>query len=153
MRHPPSYFLILCTVFVILCTGFIISCTGQGQIMFQYLCRLKTNNMQLTVKEILEKEDFSRSNIISLLASEGEHRVLLFKRSAETKEKYIGNKVWFRGLIEFSNICSKDCLYCGIRKGNTNLTRYNLSDDEILFAAKFAWDNHYGSIALQSGEL
>ena len=109
--------------------------------------------MQLTVKEILEKENFTRANIISLLESEGEDRTLLFKRSAETKEKYIGNKVWFRGLIEFSNICSKDCLYCGIRKGNTNLTRYNLPDDEILFAAKFAWDNRYGSIALQSGEL
>jgi len=40
-----------------------------------------------------------------------------------------------------------------IRKGNRNLKRYNLSDDEILHAAKFAYDNHYGSIALQSGEL
>jgi len=56
-------------------------------------------------------------------------------------------------LIEFSNICSKDCLYCGIRKGNKNLKRYNLTDDEILAAAKFADDNRYGSIALQSGEL
>ena len=109
--------------------------------------------MRLTVKEILEKEIFTRINIISLLESEGEDRTLLFKMSAETKEKYIGNKVWFRGLIEFSNICSKDCLYCGIRKGNSNLARYNLSDEEILFAAKFAWENHYGSIALQSGEI
>ena len=58
-----------------------------------------------------------------------------------------------RGLIEFSNICSKDCLYCGIRKGNRNLTRYNLTDDEILAAARFAYDNSYGSIALQSGEI
>jgi len=109
--------------------------------------------MGLTVKEILEKEVFSRENIISLLNSEGEDRTLLYKKSAEIKEKYIGKKVWFRGLIEFSNICSKDCLYCGIRKGNKNLTRYNLSDDEILIAAKFAHINRYGSIALQSGEL
>ncbi|MBA4322531.1 MAG: [FeFe] hydrogenase H-cluster radical SAM maturase HydE, partial [Odoribacter sp.] len=63
-----------------------------------------------------------------------------------------GNKVWFRGLIEFSNICGKDCLYCGIRKGNKNLIRYNLTDDEILTAARFAYENKYGSIALQSGE-
>ena len=107
----------------------------------------------MKIKEILEKEAFTRENIISLLECVGEDRTLLFKKSAEIKEKYIGNKVWFRGLIEFSNICSKDCLYCGIRKGNTNLTRYNLSDEEILAAAKFAHDNHYGSIALQSGEL
>ena len=109
--------------------------------------------MGLTIKEILNKETLPRENIISLLESEGEDRTLLFRKSAEVKEKYIGNKVWFRGLIEFSNICGKDCLYCGIRKGNKNLTRYNLSDDEILAAAKFAYDNRYGSIALQSGEL
>jgi biotin synthase len=109
--------------------------------------------MELTIKEILDQEVFTKENIIYLLQSEGEERTLLFRKSAEVKEKYIGKKVWFRGLIEFSNICSKDCLYCGIRKGNTNLTRYNLSDEEILAAARFAYTNRYGSIALQSGEL
>jgi len=109
--------------------------------------------MGLKVREILEREDFSRENLISLLRSEGEDKTLLFKRSAEVKEKFIGKKVWFRGLIEFSNSCGKDCLYCGIRKGNKNLVRYNLTDEEILVAAKFAYDNRYGSIALQSGEL
>jgi len=109
--------------------------------------------MALTVKEIFEKEEFTRENIIYLLESTGADRTLLFKKSAEIKEKHIGNKVWFRGLIEFSNICGKDCLYCGIRKGNKNLTRYNLSDEEILAAANFAYINRYGSIALQSGEL
>jgi biotin synthase len=108
--------------------------------------------MALGIKEILEREEYTRENIIYLLESEGEDRTLLFRKSAEIKEKYIGNKVWFRGLIEFSNICSKDCLYCGIRKGNKNLTRYNLSDEEILMAARFAYENHYGSLALQSGE-
>jgi biotin synthase len=109
--------------------------------------------MGLTVKEIIDREEFTKENIIALLEAKGEERSLLFKRSAEVKEKYIGKKVWFRGLIEFSNICSKDCLYCGIRKGNHNQTRYNLSDDEILDAARFAFVNHYGSVALQSGEL
>jgi biotin synthase len=109
--------------------------------------------MGSTIKEILSKENFTKEKIVSLLQSEGEERTLLFKKSAEIKEKYIGNKVWFRGLIEFSNVCSKDCLYCGIRKGNKNLERYHLSDNEILTAANFAYTNHYGSIALQSGEL
>ena len=88
--------------------------------------------MGLTIKEILDNEDYTRENIITLLGSEGEDKILLYKKSSAIKEKYIGNKVWFRGLIEFSNICGKDCLYCGIRKGNKNLRRYNLSDDEIL---------------------
>jgi len=109
--------------------------------------------MESTIKKILENEDFTNENIISLLQSQGEEKIMLFKKSIEVKEKFIGKKVWFRGLIEFSNVCSKDCLYCGIRKGNKNLERYSLSDDEILVAAKFAYDNNYGSIALQSGEL
>ena len=109
--------------------------------------------MALNIKEILEKQILTKEDIISLLQSEGEERTFLFKKSAEIKEKYIGNKVWLRGLIEFSNICSKDCLYCGIRKGNKKLERYSLTDDEILAAARFAYVSRYGSIALQSGEL
>jgi len=109
--------------------------------------------MDTTIKDLLFREEFSKNNIIRLLKSLGEDRTLLFKKSAEVKKIYIGNKVWFRGLIEFSNVCGKDCLYCGIRKGNKNLERYSLSDDEILAAARFAYDNRYGSIALQSGEL
>lgn len=105
------------------------------------------------INGILNKSILSREEIVRLLTAEGEERTLLFKKSAEIKEKYIGKKVWFRGLIEFSNICGKNCLYCGIRKGNRNLERYNLSDEEILSAAKFAYENGYGSIALQSGEL
>ncbi|MCJ7447128.1 MAG: [FeFe] hydrogenase H-cluster radical SAM maturase HydE [Bacteroidales bacterium] len=108
---------------------------------------------ETTIKNILDQDSFSKNDLMRLLQTTGENRTLLFKKSAEIKEKYIGNKVWFRGLIEFSNVCGKDCLYCGIRKGIKNLKRYNLSDDEILAAAKFAYDNHYGSIALQSGEL
>jgi len=107
----------------------------------------------MIIKQILKNNTYSREEIIKLLICQGEDRTLLFKKSAEIKESVIGKKVWFRGLIEFSNVCSKDCLYCGIRKGNKNLKRYNLSDDEILTAAKFAYDNRYGSIALQSGEL
>jgi biotin synthase len=107
----------------------------------------------MTVKDIINKDSFSKEDLITLLSCEGDDKTLLYKKSAETKEKYVGNKLWFRGLIEFSNVCGKDCLYCGIRKGNKNLKRYNLSDEEILEAARFAYENRYGSIALQSGEL
>ncbi len=109
--------------------------------------------MKNTVRDIIDRDYFSKDELIRLLGCKGDERTLLFKKSSEIREKYIGNKVWFRGLIEFSNICGKDCFYCGIRKGNKNLNRYNLSDDEILEAARFAYLNRYGSIALQSGEL
>jgi biotin synthase len=107
----------------------------------------------MIIEQILDKQSFTKEDLVRLLQAGGEERTLLFQKSAEVKQKYIGNKVWFRGLIEFSNVCSKDCLYCGIRKGNKNLKRYNLNDDEILAAAKFAYEHRYGSVALQSGEL
>ncbi|MDX1286264.1 MAG: [FeFe] hydrogenase H-cluster radical SAM maturase HydE, partial [Draconibacterium sp.] len=66
-----------------------------------------------------------KQEIIRLLKTKGEERTELLKRAKEVKEKVVGKKVYFRGLVEFSNICSKDCLYCGIRKGNENVFRYD----------------------------
>ncbi|MFH1121716.1 MAG: [FeFe] hydrogenase H-cluster radical SAM maturase HydE [Bacteroidota bacterium] len=102
---------------------------------------------------ILRQDNFSREDIVQLLNTDKEDRNKLFARAAEIKSQYIGNVVYFRGLIEFSNICEKDCFYCGIRKGNKNTQRYNLTDDEILNAARFAWESNYGSVVLQGGEL
>lgn len=106
-----------------------------------------------SVSTILSKEFLSRNDIITLLKSEGSDINELFAYSTEVKQRYIGNVVYFRGLIEFSNICEKDCLYCGIRSSNKNISRYNLSDEQILEAAQFAYENRYGSVVLQGGEL
>ncbi|MBG0860333.1 MAG: [FeFe] hydrogenase H-cluster radical SAM maturase HydE, partial [Bacteroidales bacterium] len=122
-------------------------------LIFYYLCIPAMLMKKKTIQEILTQDDFSKEDLVRLLKAEGDERTLVFRKSAEIKQQFIGNKVWFRGLIEFSNVCGKDCLYCGIRKGNRNLKRYNLSDEEIIAAAKFAHDNRYGSIALQSGEV
>ncbi|GAP42770.1 [FeFe] hydrogenase H-cluster radical SAM maturase HydE [Lentimicrobium saccharophilum] len=107
----------------------------------------------IPISEILNKDNFSREEIIRLLASENEDRSALFACSAKVKEENVGNIVYFRGLIEFSNICGKNCFYCGIRKGNKRANRYNLTDDEILEAARFAYESNYGSVVLQGGEL
>ncbi len=61
-------------------------------------------------------------------------------------------KVYLRGLIEISNICRKNCLYCGIRCGNDAVCRYELTDDEVMKEARFALDSGYGSVVLQGGE-
>lgn len=105
------------------------------------------------MKDLLHKKSLEKDDIIALLSANEEDSRKLFERSAEIKEKYVGNKVYFRGLIEFSNICGKNCYYCGIRAGNTNVERYNLSDEEIIDAARFAYENRYASVVLQSGEL
>ncbi len=76
----------------------------------------------------------------------------LFRAAYEIKMAYVGNKVRLRGLIEISNICSKNCYYCGIRKDNHDVPRYFMSDDEIVAAAKWAMDAGFGSLVLQGGE-
>lgn len=95
---------------------------------------------------------FDRDDLIRLISAEGDEQKLLHARSREVAEAVIGKKVFFRGLVEFSNICTKDCLYCGIRKGNRDAERYMLDDEAILDAARFAWENRYGSMVLQAGE-
>lgn len=103
--------------------------------------------------EILQNQEFTRAELVKLLSSEGDERQQLFQRAQTVKLETVGNKVYFRGLVEFSNICAKDCLYCGIRKSNEKVIRYEATDTEILEACRFAWVNRFGSVVLQSGEL
>ena len=105
------------------------------------------------LNNILEKTYLTKVDIIYLLKTEGKEKELLFAKSAEIKEKQVGNIVYLRGLIEMSNICSKNCLYCGIRIDNKNVKRYNISDDEILECVDFAYKSKYASIVIQSGEI
>ena len=101
---------------------------------------VSTGNMNRTL--IIEK--LSLSNPASQAA--------LYAEANALKTSTIGNKVYLRGLIEFSNICSKNCYYCGIRREIQSLNRYELSDEDVLAAVDFAWKNRYGSVVLQSGE-
>ena len=96
----------------------------------------------MTHNQIIEKLYLSEPNEIAALYAEAN----------AVKTSTIGNKVYLRGLIEFSNICGKNCYYCGIRNENKAVKRYELSDDEVLAAVDFAWKNRYGSVVLQSGE-
>jgi biotin synthase len=105
------------------------------------------------VKEILEDGKLGREEIITLLEASGEEKQELFKKANEIKLQELGKRVHFRGLVEFSNICGKDCYYCGIRKSNREVQRYNVSDGQILDAARFAHMNGYGSFVMQAGEL
>jgi biotin synthase len=109
--------------------------------------------MESEIVKILEKEEFSKDNLVRLLNTDERERKLLYRRASEVKAEQVGKKVYYRGLIEFSNVCGKNCYYCGIRRGNLNLKRYNLGDAEILKAVEFAYQNRYASVVLQSGEL
>ncbi len=102
---------------------------------------------------LLEKKDPDRSDIIDLLRCSEEDALLLYRKAASVRDRYVGNVVYLRGLIEFSNLCGKNCLYCGIRRENRRVERYTLTNNEVIDAAMTAFRLNYGSIALQSGEI
>lgn len=76
----------------------------------------------------------------------------VFKKADEIRKKYVGDAVHLRGLIEFSNICKRNCQYCGLQCSNKNVERYRLTKEEILRIAKFGADSGYKTIVMQSGE-
>ncbi len=74
------------------------------------------------------------------------------KKAEEMVLAHCGKAVSMRGLIEFSNVCVNDCLYCGIGKNTEVQSRYTLTLEEIVRAAKVCAELGYGSLVLQSGE-
>ncbi|MDD2563553.1 MAG: [FeFe] hydrogenase H-cluster radical SAM maturase HydE [Salinivirgaceae bacterium] len=106
----------------------------------------------MNTNDILTYEVATKSDLVRLLNLTGDEMKIFLKNAGTIKFQTIGNKVYFRGLIEFSNRCSKNCYYCGIRASNDEVERYDLTDKEILEAATFAYENRYGSLVLQGGE-
>ncbi len=92
-----------------------------------------------------------------------EWRILLEQRTPETDgvlcgaarretDRIFGRRVYVRGLIEFTNICKKDCYYCGIRKSNSCVERYRLTEEEILSCCKEGYEAGFRTFVLQGGE-
>ena len=75
----------------------------------------------------------------------------LCEAAYRVKVETVGPEVYLRGLIEISNRCVKDCLYCGIRR-DIRCPRYELSEEEVLTTAKIAAERHFGSVVIQGGE-
>jgi biotin synthase len=104
------------------------------------------------IDEILKQDHLGKEEIASLLSAGESDCTAIFQKAAAIKKEFVGNKVYFRGLIEYSNYCAKNCLYCGIRCGNTRYARYEMTGDEVMEAARYAWENRFASIVIQSGE-
>ena len=77
---------------------------------------------------------------------------LLAQRADAVRRRIYGNRVYIRGLIEISNICKNDCLYCGIRRGNQACERYRLSGADILSACEEGYALGFRTFVLQGGE-
>jgi biotin synthase len=93
-----------------------------------------------------------REDLIALLRLPADYSPELFAAADRVREKEVGDEIFLRGIIEFSNVCERNCLYCGLRKGNENLSRYRMTDDEILAAALQIEKTGIPTVVLQSGE-
>lgn len=107
--------------------------------------------------DIFQKIDYegalNKEDLMTLLAmNQQEDLESLYQRADFIRQNYVGDEVHLRGLIEFSNICRKNCCYCGIRSGNTMIKRYRMPVEEIIQAAKLAESFGYRTVVLQSGE-
>lgn len=99
------------------------------------------------------KYNFTKENIIELLEEKNQNRVQqLYDDAFRTKIDNVGNKVYLRGLVEITNICRKNCLYCGIRRDNPSNDRYEIDIEDVIPAARFAYEQGYGSMVIQGGE-
>ncbi len=76
----------------------------------------------------------------------------LYARADAARREHVGDAVHLRGLIEISSHCERQCMYCGLRKGNRGLTRYRMTSGEILGCAQLAVELGYGTVVIQAGE-
>lgn len=107
--------------------------------------------MMNLIEKVKSTHILSKEEIIQILSNDDLNDELFFAAD-EVRKKYVGDEVYLRALIEFSNICSNNCLYCGIRAQNKNINRYKLSCENIIATAQQASELGFKTVVLQSGE-
>ena len=111
------------------------------------------NTFSALSQKLLYGNEKELAAIIAYFASAPQpEREALFDEALKQKRIYYGNRVFFRGLIEFSSYCKNDCFYCGIRRNNSNAQRYRLSMAEILECCAEGYRLGFRTFVLQSGE-
>ncbi|MBC2579734.1 [FeFe] hydrogenase H-cluster radical SAM maturase HydE [Clostridium sp. DJ247] len=103
------------------------------------------------IEKAEETHSLNKEELITLLEDDSVNDEL-FKAADRVRKRYVGDEVHLRGLIEFSNICKRNCLYCGLRAANKNIKRYRLEPDEIIELASKAVTYGYKTVVMQSGE-
>ena len=102
----------------------------------------------LCAGETLREADFAR--LLEGYTPERAHR--LAAEARKKRETVYGKAVYIRGLIEISNYCRNDCLYCGIRRSNKNCDRYRLTKEDILECCAEGYDLGFRTFVMQGGE-
>lgn len=102
---------------------------------------------------IREKQNIDRDSLALLLETQDTAAINYLQKSArEVADQIYGRQVFIRGLIEFTNYCKNDCLYCGIRRSNDVADRYRLSEEEILACSRSGYELGFRTFVLQGGE-
>ena len=96
--------------------------------------------------------NLTREDIVALLKLPGDYSPALFAAADRVRKEQMGDEIFLRGIIEFSNYCERNCLYCGLRKSNDKLNRYRMTDDEIINTAQEIKNSRISTVVLQSGE-
>lgn len=110
------------------------------------------NNKQLLEKLEAEKR-LEHNEWVTLLSSFDEREACYAAEKARNIAQHVfGKKVYFRGIVEFSNICKNDCFYCGIRRSNSEVSRYRLTKEEIMLCCEEGYENGFRTFVLQGGE-
>lgn len=94
---------------------------------------------------------FTKTELIDILKDDSQNE-WLFSLADKTRKEHVGDEVHLRGLIEFSNICKRQCKYCGLRSENKSVERYRILPEDIIKYAKNAVNMGYKTLVLQSGE-
>jgi len=103
--------------------------------------------------ELYEKNNLSDEKLLYLLDHMDQNQQsYLVERAHETRMRVYGNRVFMRGLIEFTNYCKRNCTYCGIRRDNDNAERYRLTLEQIMKSAETGYALGYRTYVLQGGE-
>lgn len=111
------------------------------------------NSFGQLIEKLKEERSLSVAEWEDLIAAENEeNRLVAADMARSIRERCYGNGVFTRGLIEFTNYCRNDCLYCGIRRSNPNADRYRLTKDEILDCCKQGYELGFRTFVLQGGE-
>lgn len=109
--------------------------------------------MREIVDRLERTQDLTDAEFLALLEdSTPEDRDYLFARARDVRDRTYGRRVFIRGLIEFTNYCRNDCLYCGIRRSNKNAQRYRLDREEILSCCRAGYELGFRTFVLQGGE-
>ena len=103
------------------------------------------------VEKLKQNRDLSDEELRGLIESD-RHDEALMKAADEVRRERYGDAVYLRGLIEFTSYCKNNCLYCGLRAGNSNAERYRLSKEEILACCAEGYELGYRTFVLQGGE-